>query len=204
MNITWYGHACFKIESRDGSIILDPYSDGSVYGLKMPKTHASRVHCSHGHSDHNAAELIMLNRSICAMGISTLPCFHDEVQGKKRGDNLICLLDTENTRIAHLGDIGHEPDEELYGKLCGIDILMIPVGGKYTVDAEAAKRICDRLSPAVIIPMHYRGKRAGLRDIAPVDDFLRLFPQDMIVQLDSFELDPTLLRTPCIAVFPEL
>lgn len=203
MNITWYGHACFKIESSDGSIVLDPYSNNSVYGLRLPPLSASRVHCSHGHSDHNAAQLVKQTRDICGMKISSFPCYHDELCGKKRGDNLICLIETEGRRIVHLGDLGHMPDDALLKALGRIDILMVPVGGTYTVDAAAAKAVCDRLSPSVIIPMHYRCESTGLRDVAPVSDFLKLFPSEKLVFLSSCELDPDALPSSCIAVFPD-
>lgn len=202
MKITWYGHACFKLESRDGSLVLDPYSDGSVPGMKLPAISADAVHCSHGHDDHNAAALVSLSGGRCAMPLTDIPSFHDEVGGAKRGDNLICLIQTEGKRIVHLGDLGHEPDDACRKSLGSIDILMIPVGGVYTVDAQTAKRICERLSPGIVIPMHYRCESAGLQNVAPVDDFLRLFPNESIVRLDSRTLDPDALPAGRVAVFP--
>ena len=174
MIIQWNGHSCFTLETAQGTVVLDPYAPGSVPGLSLPKLRADAVLCSHGHADHGYVQGVELSGRPCAVEIRVLPCFHDEVQGAKRGQNKIHILSAEGMRIAHLGDLGHDPDPEQLDQLRGADVLMIPVGGFYTIDARQAHRIATELCPRIVLPMHYRGDDFGYEVLSPVGDFLAL------------------------------
>lgn len=187
MKITWHGHACFEVESPDGTVIFDPYEKGYFRGLTLPEIYADAVICSHGHGDHSAAEEVSLTGNTYTAEVARLASFHDERQGALRGKNLCTVIETDGLRICHMGDIGHQP--EAPQEFGNIDILMLPVGGKYTVDAQGAKQIADTLAPKIIIPMHYKCGDRGLTDVRPVDDFLALYPQDAITRLDSNRFD---------------
>ena len=156
MRITWYGHACFKIETAQGSVVFDPYEDGRVPGYApLPRNlSADAVLCSHQHRDHGAVERVAFSGQAPAFGVETFSTYHDEVKGEKRGENTIHVLSAEGMRLAHMGDIGCELTTEQSTALNGVDVLLIPVGGFYTIDAAQAKTMADAINARVVIPMH--------------------------------------------------
>ncbi len=185
MIITCIGHAEFLLELENGMrLVTDPYDDACGYPV-LP-VQADAVLVSHQHHDHNAISHVRgYTQAVDAAGLHTLapdvrvtavPCWHDEVQGAKRGSNLMFLIEAEGLRVAHLGDLGHLPTAEQIAALSPVDVLMLPVGGYYTIDAAQAQETARLLSAQVILPMHYR--TAANRDwpIAPVEDFLALYP----------------------------
>ncbi len=174
MKLTWYGHSCFLLETGDGSVVFDPYEPGSVPGSDLPALTADAVLCSHDHSDHNYAAGVTLTRRTPSFTVEILDCFHDEARGSLRGTNKIHVVNADGLRIAHLGDLGHMLSDEQFAKLGKIDVLLIPVGGYFTIDATAARKIADRIQPAVVIPMHYRGEGYGYEVIDTVLPFLSL------------------------------
>ena len=184
MKITWYGHSCFRLESVAGSVIFDPYERGSVPGMELPVgLSADLVLCSHGHGDHNAASLVQVSGQQTDYTVETLFCWHDDAQGAKRGENLIRIVSGGGFRVAHLGDIGHMlPDSQLK-VLHGVDALLIPVGGFYTIDAATAKALVDRIEPVVTFPMHYRGEGFGLEPIGTLSEYTSLC--DNVEYLDT-------------------
>jgi L-ascorbate metabolism protein UlaG (beta-lactamase superfamily) len=184
MDITYLGHSSFKIKTKAATIITDPF-DPKMMGLKFPKNSADIVTVSHQHSDHNAADLVSDTRKLIdgpgeyeVMGVSILgyQTFHDDKKGAERGKNTIYVYEADGLRLAHLGDLGHTLSENMVGELGTIDILMIPVGGFYTVDADKASEIMRAIEPSIVIPMHY--KVAGLSEelaskIATEEDFVK-------------------------------
>lgn len=198
MKITWYGHACFKIDTAEGSLVTDPYSPGSVPGLRLPALAADRVLCSHGHSDHSFAAGVTLSGREPELKISLIPCFHDGERGRLRGENLISVIDAEGLRIVHLGDLGHARSQEQLRALGNVDVLLLPVGGFYTIDANQAQALCTALRPRIVVPMHYRSGAYGLSNVAPVEDFLRLRAD--VVHADSSAFDPKAQRAPVTLV----
>lgn len=174
MKITWYGHACFKVESAGGSVVLDPYAPRSVPGLKLPPLTADAVICSHSHSDHNYAQGVKLTGNSCGMKLSTMHTFHDNNGGRLRGENAVTIIEADGLRAVHLGDLGHMLSREQIAELGKPDVLMLPVGGVYTIDAETAYELVKALSPDIVIPMHYRGEGFGLENIAPVERYLAI------------------------------
>lgn len=180
MQISYLGHSCFKIQNNETTLIVDPYNDN--IGLKMPKISADIVLSTHHHPDHNNFEAIRGNPfkinspgeyEIKDFFIYAIASFHDNEQGKKRGNNLIFLIEVEGIRVAHFGDFGQAAiNEEQLKKLEGIDILLIPVGGVYTIDAKSAAAIVAELEPRIVIPMHYQVK--GLKyQLDSLDKFKR-------------------------------
>ena len=196
MKIEYLGHSCFKLtESTGTSIVCDPY-DSSV-GFKMGKVNADAVTVSHGHYDHNNVKGVKGNPVIldkeCShdlpgVEIDSIKSFHDRQRGKKRGENLIFKFRMDGIDICHLGDLGEDCSAELIDLLLPVNVLLIPVGGTYTINAEMAKEYVDRIMPDIVIPMHYKSKDCKL-DISKVDDFLELFDEDCVEELETSELD---------------
>jgi len=173
MIIQYYGHSCFKITTKpagrgkdDVAVFFDPF-DKSV-GLRPPQGQADLVLVSHNHADHNNVEalkgepyVIDIPGEYSAKGVNVIgiSSFHDDKNGAERGINTIYVLETEDLRICHLGDLGTDLSEKQLEKINGIDVLMIPVGGgNYTIDGKKAVEIVKKIEPKVIIPMHYKIK----------------------------------------------
>lgn len=185
MIISCIGHAEFLLELENGMrLVTDPYDD--TCGYPVLPIQADAVLVSHQHHDHNAiANVHGYTQVVDTSGMHTLapdvrvtavPCWHDEAQGTKRGENLMFLIEAEGLRIAHLGDLGHLPTNEQTAALSPVDVLMLPVGGYYTIDAAQARQTARQLSAQVILPMHYRTSANADWPIAPVEDFLALYP----------------------------
>ena len=174
MRLIWNGHACFTLETAQGTLVTDPYADGSVPGLPPVRLTADAVYCSHGHSDHNAAQLVTLTGKDFTVSVEELPTFHDDQKGALRGENVMRIFSAEGMRVAHLGDLGCPLTPEQKARLTGLDALLIPVGGYYTIDAAQADEIARQLQARVVVPMHYRGEGFGYDVIAPLDRFLAL------------------------------
>jgi len=184
MDIIYYGQSCFKISGKTASVVTDPF-DPAFTGLKFPKTSADIVTCSHSHPDHNFVSGVVDVHKVVKdpgeyeiMGISILafPTFHDTTNGSERGENIIYVFELEGFRVAHLGDLGHKLDDNMLSNLGDIDVLLIPVGGTYTIDAEAAVQVTQAIEPKIVIPMHYKtpGLAPAISDnLQPVDDFIK-------------------------------
>lgn len=174
MKLTWYGHSCFLLESKDGSVVFDPYAPSSVPGLALPELTADKTICSHKHSDHFYPQGVRLTGREPALTVTQISTFHDGKRGALRGDNLVTVVGAEGLRVAHFGDIGHILSPEQLKELGHIDVMLVPVGGYYTIDAKQAAGLVQAVKPTVVIPMHYRGAGFGYDVIAPVEDFLVL------------------------------
>ncbi len=189
MTITWCGHACFLLESGCGRVVFDPYAPGKVPGWKLPELEAELVLCSHGHRDHDYAEGVKLSGRPFGGTVTRLPSFHDDRGGALRGENTIILVETEGVRVAHMGDIGCQLTAEQIAALGRVDVMLIPVGGHYTVDAAEAWEIVQAVDPAVVIPMHYRGRGFGFPVIGKVEPFLKLAGNVKEIAGMSWEVD---------------
>ncbi len=192
MKIKYLGHSCFRIESQGYSIVLDPYAPGSVAGLEAVDQQADVVLCSHEHGDHNYRDGVKLSgKGYGPFNIDAVESFHDDALGAKRGPNIIHIIDDGQTRLIHMGDQGCMPTEQQLEQLRGADIMLIPVGGFFTIDAQQAKQICDAVQPRFIIPMHFRSDGFGLDVIGRVESFTDLYDGEQIsrvCELDSSEL----------------
>ncbi|MFH0840781.1 MAG: MBL fold metallo-hydrolase [bacterium] len=184
MHISWLGHSCFKLQDKigpDGVIVIcDPF-DSEYTGLKMPSIEADIVTISHDHKDHNNIKAIRKEPFVIknsgeyetrGVFIEGIHSYHDTEKGAKRGNNIMYRIEIEDLSIAHLGDLCTELDSKQLEKLEGTDILLIPVGGTYTLDAKKAVEVINQIEPRIIIPMHY--SVPGLKiDLAPLDKFIK-------------------------------
>ena len=179
MKQTWLGHSTFLLETDAGTkLVTDPVDAGS--GFALPKIEADVITISHRHFDHCAAERIggtpvikesLDPETIAGFRIRGYAAFHDEMRGAKRGPNTIFSIEADGQRYVHCGDLGHMPDDETIDALKGADVLMIPVGGVYTVDGKTAWEITKRIAPKVVVPMHFALPNLTFR-LEPVDNFL--------------------------------
>lgn len=178
LQLIWHGHSCFTLEENGYSIVLDPYDDGYVPGFGPLRLEADQVLCSHGHNDHSAVKCVKIKKDAASKNspftVTEIHSWHDDAQGTKRGDNTIRIFDDGEYRIAHMGDIGCPPAEEQKKLLKGIDVMLMPVGGFFTMEPEDVRKLVEELQPRMLIPMHYRGKGFGYDVIAPVDNYLSL------------------------------
>ena len=164
MNFTWFGHSCFLIASECGTRVLtDPYDD--TVGYPMHKATVDVVTVSHDHFDHNylamasGEPLVLREAGVHEVGdlrITGILSSHDDEQGKKRGKNMIFLFEGEGIRVAHMGDIGEMPAEEALKALAPLDVLMVPVGGTFTIGPDIACKIANATKARVVVPMHYQ------------------------------------------------
>ncbi len=180
MKIKWVGHACFMIISDAGvKIITGPYITNENLKYGEINESADIVTVSHEHGDHNNVAAVQGNPEIVRQtatvkgiefkGIST---YHDDTQGQRAGKNTILCFEVDGIKICHLGDLGHPLSDEQVAELGEVDVLLIPVGGHFTIDAEVASQTCNQIMPKVVIPMHYKNKYCNF-PIAEVDEFLQ-------------------------------
>ena len=177
IQIQWLGHSCFRVECQGYVIVLDPFSPGSVPGCKdIQNVEADQVLCSHEHGDHNYRAGVILREDgpENPFTVTALPWYHDGQQGAQRGPNTIYVLEAQGLRVAHFGDVGCMPSQEVQDQLQNLDAIMLPVGGHFTVGPQEAMDIVKAIQPRVVIPMHYRSDRFGFDVLAPVEKFLDL------------------------------
>ncbi|MBU1038882.1 MBL fold metallo-hydrolase [Patescibacteria group bacterium] len=186
MVIQWFGQSCFKIQAKPGpgqevTVIFDPFDPKRV-GLKLPKLVGDIVVVTHDHFDHNYTEGVtgqpfLINGpgeyEFKGAFLYGLPAWHDDQEGRERGAITMCFLEVEGLSVAHLGDLGQsELTSQQMELLEGVDILLLPVGGNYTIDGKKAASIVNQIEPRIIIPMHY--KLPGLKvEIEGVDKFVK-------------------------------
>jgi len=179
LQIRWHGHACFEI-TNDVTLVTDPH-DGKSIGIPAPNVTGDVILVSHDHYDHNSVKTVEKEdskvvtderkKNISNIEIKGIESFHDECNGAKRGKNIIYKFIMDDISFCHLGDLGHELDVDDVQKIGDVDILFIPVGGTFTVDAEQAWKVINSIKPKIAIPMHY--KIGGLSlPIDSVDPFL--------------------------------
>ena len=189
MRITWLGHACFMVEHEGYRVVLDPFSQ--VPGCRDTAAEAEEVLCSHGHFDHSYTDGVKLCKGKKSpFTVETVATCHDEKGGALRGENTVHLLRAAGLSVVHLGDLGHPLEEEQAAALRGCDVLLIPVGGTYTLDGAGAAEVVQQLQPRLVIPMHYRGEGFGFDNIDTVEPFLAHFPAKSVRRqtTDTLEL----------------
>lgn len=196
MKIQYLGHSSFKLTSSTGTaIVTDPYS--SQIGFAMPQVLADAVTISHHHFDHDNAAAVGGNpqvidgaatRNVGGVEIGAIDSFHDNVGGKLRGKNVIFKFRIDGITVCHLGDLGEDCSAGLIERIGQVDVLLIPVGGNYTIDAKTAKEYVDKLAPKIVIPMHYLTE--GLKvDIEKLDNFTNLFDKNIVEQYQTSEIE---------------
>lgn len=188
MILKYYGHAFFTMTLENGNVIaFDPYGDFYDYPRRSVKADVCLM--SHHHHDHDGISSLQPGavcidqpgthkpaEGLTVRGVST---WHDEAKGTKRGANVFFVVESEGLRVGHAGDLGHLPDAKQLAQIGHLDVLMLPVGGYYTIDSAKAVEVCRLLSPTVVIPMHYRTHYDMEMPISGVDEFLsRVKAQD--------------------------
>ncbi|MEI6288701.1 MAG: MBL fold metallo-hydrolase [bacterium] len=186
MIIQWLGQSCFKFQTKNNdqeiTVITDPYSDSDK--RKMSKVQVDIVTISHDHQDHNNLDAIknddvfVINvpgeyetKGVFVFGI---PDWHDDKEGKERGQNTLYKFNIEDMDVLHLGDLGRVLPDEQIERIGNVDVLLIPVGGTYTIDAKTAVKVMSQLEPKIVIPMHYKLPGQTDSKLASVDEFIKL------------------------------
>ncbi len=184
MDITYLGHSSFRIKGKNVTIVTDPYSKEGT-GFKFPTVKADIVTISHEHDDHNAhQEVSEVHKVVSGPGeyeikgvtIFGYKTYHDHSKGEERGKNTVYAIDIDGYHVVHLGDLGHIPKDSLIEELGNVDVLMVPVGGKYTITADEANEVVKKIEPKITIPMHYKTPEHNQNvfgELTPVEDFLQ-------------------------------
>jgi|SRR5579859_267306 len=182
MEVTWLGHSCFRLRGKEVTVVTDPF--GPQLGYSLGRVNAQIVTISHDHPGHNNAEAVGGNPHVLRgpgeyeiqdVLITAVAAYHDAERGKLLGRNTIYLLRIDDLVVCHLGDLGHLLTDEQRGEMSDVDVLLVPVGGKNTINAAQATEVISQVDPRIIIPMHYatsatEGKVEGLD---PLDKFCR-------------------------------
>lgn len=185
MDIKYFGHSSFYLKGKTGAVITDPF-DAAMVGLKFPKgIEAQIVTVSHQHPDHNQTALVAGDPLVITLPgeyekngirVTGIGVYHDNEKGEKRGKNNLYKIDIDEISVLHCGDLGHILTEDIIEEIGKVDILLVPVGGIYTIDPEAAAKVVHEVEPSIVIPMHYGGpqlNQKGFADLATVADFLK-------------------------------
>jgi len=196
VKVKWLGHACFLITSEGGlRIITDPYAVGGGIEYGRIAEAADIVTVSHKHGDHDNVSSVKGKpevmdsagaRKAGGVDFRGIASYHDEARGGQRGANIIYCFTLDGIRVCHLGDLGHRLDAGQLADIGQVDVLLVPVGGNYTIDAKVASEVCESLKPKVVIPMHYKTDKCTY-PIAGVDGFLKGRPN--VRHLDSTEIE---------------
>ena len=194
MKISWRGHASFLIETGSKRIVTDPFN--AELGYPLVPIQADLVTISHNHWDHNAAESVIgkfrvltgeITEDLGWVKVKGIASYHDRNQGRDRGNNTIFRFDAEGMSLVHLGDLGHLLTDQQVKTIGNPDILLVPVGGKFTIDAAEAVKVVNQLKPKIVVPMHYNTPHLSFA-LAPVEDFTSRF--DKVIKKPRLEVNP--------------
>jgi len=204
MKIKYLGHASFVLELGDGrTIIFDPYESGAYNGALAysPITGSFDVAVvSHEHADHRDTDVISRSKNVVedtgefefdGIRIKSFSVFHDESEGRERGRNRISIVEADGLRVAHLGDLGHRLSDTEAANLKGVDVAFVPVGGHFTIGAEAARDVVIGIDPRIVIPMHFKTPKVdfpikGVEDfVSLMDDVERIAGSEFVVNAKS-------------------
>jgi L-ascorbate metabolism protein UlaG (beta-lactamase superfamily) len=193
MKLKWLAHASFLITADDGTrIITDPYKTGGGFDHAAIDETADIVTVSHEHSDHNYTETLKGNPEVVrdsaevkGISIKAISTAHDESGGSERGKNNVFCFQVDGIRVCHLGDLGHLLTDNQVVEIGKVHVLLVPVGGHFTIDARTAQMVAEQVRSRVIIPMHYKTDKMSL-PIAGIEEFLK--DKDNITRLDGSEV----------------
>jgi L-ascorbate metabolism protein UlaG (beta-lactamase superfamily) len=178
LDVTWLGHGCFRLRGRSAAVVTDPFPPS--IGLKLPKLEADLVTVSHEHENHNYTQVMRDSYEIRGPGeyevagvsVVGVPTFHDAEKGAKHGRNTVYLIEIDDVRICHLGDLGHALEDAEAEAISSPDVLLVPVGGRTAINAAQAAEIVRQLEPRFVVPMHYA--IPGLKlELDTLDRFLK-------------------------------
>ncbi len=205
MLIQYYGQSCFKITSKPGGratdeivFFLDPF--GKELGIRPPQGQADIVFVSHEHFDHNNIEAlkgdpVIINTpgeyAVKGINVVGIDSFHDMEEGAKKGRSTIFILEVEDLKICHLGDLGSDLTGKQLEEIDGVDVLFIPVGGNYTIDGKKAAELIKKIEPALVVPMHYKveGSTAEIEDLKRFCNEIGNCPNEKIAKLNIKKKD---------------
>ncbi|MCJ7604891.1 MAG: MBL fold metallo-hydrolase [Dehalococcoidales bacterium] len=201
MKIKYLAHASFLITADDGTkVITDPYKAGDGFKYGAITGSADIVTMSHEHGDHNYAdgiggnpEIVKGSATVKGITIKAVPTAHDDKGGSERGPNNVMCFVVSGVRVVHLGDLGHLLTDNQVVEIGKVHVLLVPVGGHFTIDAGAAKEVADQVRARVIIPMHYKTDKCEL-PINGVDEFLKA--RDNVTMVDGSEVEFTVPKLP--------
>lgn len=205
MDITYLGHSAFRLKGKEAAVVMDPFEKKSV-GFSMPQVSADVVTVSHQHEDHNAVSLVSKTSrreepyiitapgeyEASGVGVFGWGSYHDDKEGEERGRNTIYSVIIDGVRVVHLGDVGEIISDKLVDNLGAVDVLLVPVGGVYTVDPKQAAAIVEKLAPSIVIPMHYKtaDHSATFAELHEVGDFLQLMGSKEIEPESKLKVTP--------------
>lgn len=197
IEIIFLGHAAFKINFDQTKVAIDPFDPKFLTGFKWMPQEADLVLVTHQHGDHNFVEGVKGDpfvidgpgeyevKGVSVFGIGS---FHDKTQGSERGTNTMYLIESGDIVLAHLGDLGHIPNEAQLKELERTDILMLPVGGTYTIGSSDAKKIIEHINPSIVIPMHYQVKGTYAEKLESVEKFLKEMEVETPESIDKLKI----------------
>ena len=198
MKLEYIGHACFRLTAADGTrVVTDPYDDN--VGIAMLPLEAELVTMSHGHHDHccedmlrGAPRIVRGTQEARVGGVTTraYASWHDDAHGAKRGESCVRVFELDGLRVVHMGDQGCMPAPEVLDALAGADVLLVPVGGFYTVDARGAKAICEAVRPRCVVPMHFLTAHGAYSVIGDHHAFMQLMGAPDAEPVDTLTLEP--------------
>lgn len=190
MEIKYLGRSSFLIKTKTAKLVTDPFNPEMI-GLKFPKTEADIVTVSHQHQDHNQVKnisgingvnplIIDMPGEFEKMGVRIFgfQSFHDKTSGSERGENILYKIEAEGLSVLHCGDLGVVPEESFLEAIGEVDILLVPVGGFYTIDAEEAFQLVKKVEPLIVVPMHYNSGKSSKKEesqLAEVSEFTKKF-----------------------------
>jgi len=179
LDVTWLGHGCFRLRGRGAAVVTDPYPP--TIGLKLSRMDAEVVTVSHEHDNHNYTQVVRDGAyeihgpgeyEVAGVSVIGVPTYHDEQKGAKHGRNTVYLIEIDDVRVCHLGDLGHKLDDSEAEAVASPDVLLVPVGGRSAINGAQAAEVVRQLEPRYVVPMHYA--IPGLKiELDPLDRFLK-------------------------------
>jgi L-ascorbate metabolism protein UlaG (beta-lactamase superfamily) len=178
LDVTWLGHGCFRLRGRGAAAVTDPYPPS--IGLKLQRLDADVLTISHEHDNHNYTQAVREayeihgpgEYEVAGISVIGLPSYHDAEKGASRGRNTVYLIEIDDVRVCHLGDLGHTLDDSEAERISSPDVLLVPVGGHNTISAAQAAAVVRQLEPRFVVPMHYSIPGIKL-ELDPLDRFLK-------------------------------
>lgn len=183
MEIKYLGHSSFVLRSSKASVITDPF-DIAMTGLKFPAVSSDIVTISHDHDDHSKSSIVGGSPvvfdmpgeyEVLGIRIYGYPTFHDNKNGSERGMNTVFKFVIDEVKILHCGDLGHVFSEDQLSQIGSVDVLLIPVGGHFTIGAEEGAKVVSQIEPSIVVPMHFKTERhsSSFDSLSTIDDFVK-------------------------------
>ena len=179
MDVTWLGHGCFRLRGRGAAVVTDPYPPS--LGPKLPRLEADLVTISHQHENHAYVQTVVRDPyvisgpgeyEVAGVTVTGMPTFHDDRRGEVHGRNTVYVIELDDVRVCHLGDLGHALTDEQLETIANVDVLLVPVGGGKTLDAARGAEVVRQVEPRLVVPMHY-SLPSVKTELEPVERFLK-------------------------------